>query len=83
MIDVREPGRVRFRITSDETAIADWIRWRTSEVTFEPAGSGKTRVRWTLRFDRRLDPAWYFGPCERLGASQAASYLISALATPP
>jgi hypothetical protein len=39
-------------------------------------------VTWTLRYRRRLDPAWYFVPLERYGARLAAGYLIETLATP-
>jgi hypothetical protein len=81
VIDVREPGHVRFRAVSDGTDIGRWLRWRTADVTLAEEAGG-TRVRWTLRFERRLDPAWYFGPCERHGVAEAASYLIEALATP-
>ena len=40
------------------------------------------RVTWTLHFERRLDPAWYFRPWERYATHLAAEYLIRANATP-
>ncbi len=78
----RGPGRVRFAFTGDSTPIADWLRWESSEVTWEALGDNRTRVRWTLRYHRLLDPAWYFSPLERHGVRLAAGYLIDALATP-
>ena len=41
-----------------------------------------TRVTWTLRYRRGLDPAWYFGPMEQYAARLAAGYLIDTVATP-
>ena len=39
-------------------------------------------MRWTLRYRRLLDPAWYFGPWERYAVRLAAGYLIDTVATP-
>jgi hypothetical protein len=46
------------------------------------AEGAATRVNWTIHYQRRLDPAWYFGPAERAAVGVAADYLIDALATP-
>jgi hypothetical protein len=78
----RAPGYVRFHAVSDDTKMARWLIWREAEVRWAGNGDGTTQVEWTLQFDRRLNPAWYFGPLESYGASEAAGYLIDALATP-
>jgi hypothetical protein len=78
----REPGRVRFRAVSDETPVARWLRWQEAEVRWREVEPGYTQVRWTLRYERRLDPAWYFGPWERYGARLAAAYLVDTVAAP-
>ena len=89
-----QPGDERFRVAArtnssvtfhpegDTSHIAHWLRWEESVVEWSPVGSGRTRVTWTLRFRRGLDPAWYFRPSERYGARLAAGYLIDNLATP-
>jgi hypothetical protein len=76
------PGHVRFEADSDASYVVHWLRWRGAEVRWSPAGTGRTRVAWTVSYRRRLDPAWYFGPLERFGARTAAGYLIDSLATP-
>jgi len=82
------PGRVRFRAVSDTSKIAHWLAWREAAVEWAPAGTSGasgargTRVRWTLRFRRDLDPAWYFAPWERYAARLAAEVLIRDAATP-
>ena len=77
-----EPGRVSFIATGDDSYITHWLWWQSAEVTWRELAAGGTEVRWTLRYRRRLDPAWYFKPLERYGVEQAAGYLIDTLATP-
>ena len=75
------PGRVVFAPVADGSYLTHWLSWRSAEVRWR-AVPGGTEVRWTLRWRRRLDPAWYFAPLERHGVGVAAGYLIDALATP-
>ena len=77
------PTRVRFAAVSDDSYLTHWLRWREAVVEPQPVGRGQTRVRWTLRYSRRLDPSWYFDPLERYGVSLAAQYLLDDLTTPP
>ena len=71
-----------FRMASDSSYITHWLSWEEADVRWTPVAAGHTRVTWTLRYRRRLDPAWYFAPLERYGAGLAAEYLIQTLATP-
>jgi hypothetical protein len=71
-----------FTMASDSSYITHWLSWEEASVRWAPAGAGHTRVTWTLRYRRRLDPAWYFAPLERYGVGLAAGYLIETLATP-
>lgn len=77
-----EAGLVRFRVVSDKSHISHWLDWREAEVRWTKIDEKHTMVRWSLRYDRRLDPAWYFAPWERYAARAAAGYLIDAAATP-
>ncbi len=76
------PGMVRFQMLSDTSHISHWLDWKEAEVNWRETESGRTQVSWTLRYTRRLDPAWYFGPWERYAVRCAARYLIDTLATP-
>ena len=76
------PDHVVFTAESDGSYVVHWLTWRGAEVRWQAAGDGRTRVTWTLRYRRRLDPSWYFGPLERYGARTAAAYLIETLAAP-
>ncbi len=77
----RTETMVHFRCIEDETKIAHWLDWKESIVKFTPEAGG-TRVRWTLDYDRRLDPAWYFAPMERYAVRLPAEALIDNLAEP-
>jgi hypothetical protein len=72
-----------FTVVSDSSYITHWLSWEEADVRWEQVDAGHTRVTWTLRYRRRLDPAWYFAPLERYGVGLAAGYLIETLATPP
>lgn len=76
------PTLVRFSPVSDDSYITHWLRWRESVVELDEQASGGTRVRWTLRYARRLDPSWYFDPLERYGVTLAGRYLLETIATP-
>ena len=76
------PDRVVFTADADGSYVVHWLTWRGAEVRWSAVDDGHARVRWTLRYRRRLDPSWYFGPVERFGARTAAGYLIETLATP-
>lgn len=73
---------VRFAPSGDDSYVTHWLSWRSSEVHWRAVSPRTTRVEWTLRYRRRLDPAWYFAPLERYGVGVAAGYLIESLATP-
>jgi len=76
------PGAVMLSPIADDSYITHWLSWRSAEVRWTEIAKGQTRVTWTLRYERRLDPAWYFAPLERYGVRLAAEYLIETLATP-
>jgi hypothetical protein len=76
------PGMVRWRVIADTSHMTHFLNWREVVVRWQPADAGGTRVTWTLRYRRGLDPAWYFGPMERYASRLAAGYLIDSVATP-
>jgi hypothetical protein len=77
-----DSGHVRFETVSDSSKLTQWLRWRSSDVSWHAIDSTHTTVTWRIGFDRQLDPYWYFAPWEQLAVHQAAAYLITANATP-
>jgi hypothetical protein len=76
------PGFVRWRATSDDSHMRHFLTWQSSEVEWHAIDAETTRVTWSIRYRRDLDPAWYFGPMERFAVRLAAGYLIDSVATP-
>jgi hypothetical protein len=76
------PGFVRWQAVSDSSHMPHFLDWGESSVQWEAVDARTTRVTWTLRYRRGLDPAWYFGPMERYAVRLAAGYLIDSVATP-
>jgi hypothetical protein len=84
VLDLQEarPGLVRWRAVSDSSHMTHFLTFRESVVEWTPVDAQTTKVTWTLRYRRDLDPVWYFGPMERYAVRLAAGYLIDAVATP-
>jgi hypothetical protein len=84
VLDLEEArlGLLRWRAVSDSSHMTHFLMWREAIVQWEPLDAHTTRVTWTLRYRRGLDPAWYFGPMERYAVRLAAGYLIDSIATP-
>ena len=78
----RAASLVRWRAVSDSSHMTHFLDWREAIVQWEPVDAHTTKVTWTLRYRRGLDPSWYFGPMERHAARLAAGYLIDSVATP-
>lgn len=81
-LEEARPGVIRWRALSDTSHMTHFLTWRESVVQWQAVDASTTRVTWTLRYRRGLDPAWYFGPMERYAARLAAGYLIDSVATP-
>lgn len=75
----RGPGAVTFEAVSDTSHVAHWLTWQRARVTWRPLAGDRTEVTWTLVYDRKLAPAWYFGPWERYATRLAAEYLIDSV----
>ncbi|ASU85623.1 hypothetical protein CDO52_24995 [Nocardiopsis gilva YIM 90087] len=71
-------GRVVFLVT-DDTTVARWLDLRQAEATWTAEG-GKTRLSWTLSYERTYDPSWYFGPVQEYAMGEAAAYLADTFA---
>jgi len=81
-VDASQRGVVQWNAASDDSHMTHFLSWRSARVEWEAIDTNTTRVTWTLRYRRGLDPAWYFGPMEQYATQLAAGYLIDTVATP-
>ncbi|MET1110764.1 MAG: hypothetical protein ABWX67_04465 [Allosphingosinicella sp.] len=73
------PSRIRTEIVQNDSYLSHYMKIDGTEVRFRDVGGGRTQVSLTVKYHRLLDPAWYFGPMERLAARQSARYLIDTI----
>ena len=68
--------RIATRILHDDSYISHYLHLRGTEILLAPMPDGRTLVTLSVDFERRLDPAWYFGPLQRSAVTQMAGHLI-------
>lgn len=66
---------VVFDVISDTTPYAGWISFKQLTYQVHPVDKG-TELSVNLTFDRRLAPAWFFGPVMKSAAYLAANVLV-------
>jgi len=76
----RTDSSIEWSAVEDTTPMSDWMTFRTIEATWVENDEGLL-FSLTIEFDRRLAPAFYFGPLQRWGVSQMADVLIDMVET--
>lgn len=71
-----EADHIVTTVLEDTSYISHYLNLLGTRIDLEPIGTDATEVTLTVRFERKLDPAWYFGPLERFGVSRMAEHLI-------
>ncbi|HEX6513480.1 MAG TPA: SRPBCC family protein [Chloroflexota bacterium] len=82
VVEAASPGEVTFRVTDNQTKIAEWMAWRRGTFRWRQLGEDETEVTAIIEYDRLLSPAWYFAPLEHNGNQLAAEYVLQTFATP-
>jgi hypothetical protein len=52
------------------------LELQNTRIDLRPIDPDTTEVSLTVHYERRLDPAWYFGPLQRYGVARMAELLI-------
>ena len=79
LISKVEPEHIQTRITRNTAYLSHYMNIEGTEVYFTPLENGGTRVSLTVKYERLLDPVWYFGPMQQLAAEQSAKYLADTI----
>lgn len=69
-------------VTSDDSYVNTYLNWQSSKVSWQAIDENHTKVVWEISYERKLDPAWYFGTLEYFTTSLMANTLIDYAATP-
>lgn len=75
-IDSVSPERVAVSFVNDTSYLSTYVRLIGSEFRFTIDEHGLTNVSLTIRYERRLDPAWYFQPMQSYAMETMAAHLI-------
>ncbi|MEM9532854.1 MAG: hypothetical protein AAGA23_18180 [Pseudomonadota bacterium] len=67
---------IAIKTVSDTSYLAGYLRILRAEAAFRPTGQ-RTEVTLTIDFERKLSPAWYFGPLQKRAVGLMAQHLIT------
>lgn len=76
-IDAVGPDRVTTSVIENTSYLAKYLTIQGTQVQFTALPDGQTKVDLTVNYERKLDPAWYFSPFQKLAVNQSADYLIT------
>lgn len=68
---------VQTKIVKDTSYFSNYLTISNTFVKFRSVSKTQTEVSLTINYERKLDPAWYFGPLQRIAIGESADYLIS------
>jgi hypothetical protein len=81
-ISERGENYIHSEVTSDSSYLHTYMDWKSSRVAWQAIDDTHTRVSWTIRYKRKLDPAWYFAPMEEYAVQKVGEMLINTAANP-
>lgn len=68
---------IRTEIIRNDSYLANYMHIDGTDIRFSPQANGRTRVALSVRYERKLDPAWYFGSMQHFAAEQSAKLFLS------
>lgn len=83
LLQIRDAGplHVETQILEDTSYISHYLSLRGTRIDLDPIDAQTTKVTLTVNYQRKLDPAWYFGPLQRYGVERMADLLIEKVIT--
>ena len=75
-ITERGDNYIHSQVVSDDSYLKNYLDWKTSRVEWQAIDANHTKVKWSIGYDRKVDPAWYFGPLEAYTVELVADMLI-------
>ena len=78
----RGDNYIESAIVSDDSYVNTYLNWKRSKVSWQAIDANHTKVTWEIDYERKLDPAWYFGTLEHFTVYLMAHALVDYAATP-
>ena len=73
---------IRTRFIEDTSYIANYLKLYGTEIILEPIDKHNTKVTLKIKYQRLLDPVWYFGPLQEYAIGKSAQFLLDEVITP-
>ena len=70
---------IKMQIVEDTSYTSNYINAIGTEINLKPLSNHKTEVTLTVKYERLLDPAWYFDPLQRFATELLGEYLIDVM----
>ena len=77
LIEKVDEHNIYTKFINNDSYIATYLTLHGTHIELKPINGDKTEISLTVQYDRKLDPAWYFGPLERYGVETMAAFLIT------
>ncbi len=71
-----QPLHISTEVVKDTSYFAHYLTIHGTDITLNPLSESKTEIILTIHYRRELDPAWYFGPLQKIAIKQSGDYLI-------
>jgi len=71
------PNSIEYSLIDDSSHINHWLHWKKSTISWQEIAPGLSRVSWSIDYERKLDPSWYFGPIEKYAVNLSAQTLLN------
>ncbi len=71
--------KIRMQIIEDTSYTSTYINAHGTEINLKPINADSTEVSLTVKYERLLDPAWYFDPLQRYATGLLGEYLIGVM----
>lgn len=81
-ISSRSANHIESSVLKDDSYVSSYLNWKRSKVSWKAIDDKYTKVVWEIDYERKLDPAWYFGTLQHYAVKQMAESLIKYAATP-
>jgi len=77
-----EDNYIRTRFVEDTSYISNYLKLYGTEIHLTPVDNNKTKVTLKIKYQRLLDPVWYFGPLQEYAIEKSAQFLLDEVITP-
>lgn len=73
---------IETKFISNSSYISNYLKLKGTQIVLKPISDSQTEIKLTIKYDRLLDPAWYFDPLQEYAIKKTSEMLIAEVMTP-